>query len=477
MSNPIAFHEQARFATRDSAWKLISKLKPFIEGAAERVARTRDLEQGILTVAEKYPRAADHFVILPGRLEETFSLKDRYLYANVETLALNIHHEGESYEIDLAESFEELPELHKVLALCGSGRRNEAEIRGQLNEEGINLLDSMLEIGAVGEREIVTPRFAPEGTPGVFRLQHASLLYRSRQSGILVDPHLHSGFNPGTGSDIYRRELEGKVDAILISHYHNDHFFPATLLMFPPDIPIVVPKVPRSTIICGDMQAQLCAFGFRNVIAAEWFSRLQFGDMEVHVLPFYGEQPLRFEESKDPTIRNWGNTYVVQSDDYTSWFLIDSGSDARGAMTELAVHVWKKFGQVDFVLSNLRRFMIHTPKYINGGLNWLTLSPKQVRDFVAMAGHCITLAPPGVAQICKTVKARYYLPYAHWWGEVGSVADSGADTPGQGEKDLIQELNENLHRVGGSTEIIPWHIGDGFVRGTRGFRRLRIGAL
>ncbi len=115
------------------------------------------------------------------------------------------------------------------------------------------------------------------------------------------------------------------VDAILISHFHEDHFFLSTLLMFPLDTPIIVPKVPRSTIICADMMELLRNCGFRNVSAVDWYSEpLRFGDIEIQVLPFYGEQPLRFDASAHPDLRNWGNTYVIRAPDFSSWFLIDS---------------------------------------------------------------------------------------------------------------------------------------------------------
>lgn len=172
-----------------------------------------------------------------------------------------------------------------------------------------------------------------------------------------------------------------------------------------------------------------------------------------------------------------GNTYVIETEAYSSWFLIDSGADALGSMEEVAYHVRDKIGRIDVVLSNLRLFTLYTPFYINGGLNWLTLSPRQLREFVSMRSHCITLGPAGVANVCKTVHARHYLPYAHWWGELGEDAASGLDTPGQEERAVLMTLGDELRRVDAPTTILPWHIGDGFVAAPNGqLRHAPIGA-
>ena len=47
-------------------------------------------------------------------------------------------------------------------------------------------------------------------------MQHAGLLYRGRHTGILVDPHFHSSYEPDDlGGSFLRPQFEGLVDAIL----------------------------------------------------------------------------------------------------------------------------------------------------------------------------------------------------------------------------------------------------------------------
>jgi len=54
------------------------------------------------------------------------------------------------------------------------------------------------------------------------------------------------------------------------------------------------------------------------------------------------------------------------------------------------------------------------------------IDPNQMKLFDSMKSYCITLGTSNVATISKSVSARYYLPYAHWWGELGHRAN-GSD--------------------------------------------------
>jgi L-ascorbate metabolism protein UlaG (beta-lactamase superfamily) len=463
MAGPSVLAEQARLWIRYSTSGLVNAVGPFIDRVASALAQSRDLEVSVLKAVEAFSDAASYFVIQPGSIAETFELKNEYLFTQCIIEGLSAYIGDLRYDLDLTGSSDELRLLQRTLELSASGTFTKHAIRKRLDTDGRELFDAFVECGVVVESDRSLPAFAPQGLPGVYRLQHASLLYRTEKTGILVDPHLHSSYRDPHISDIHRDHLQGKVDAILISHFHEDHWFLSTLLTFPLDTLIVVPKVAQPTIICGDMQRILQDIGFRNVIVREWYGDpILVGDVEIHVLPFFGEQPLRYEPAKHPDIRNWGNTYIVSTKQYISWFLIDSGSDVRGSMIEVAEYVRRTFQRIDIVLSNLRPFHVNGPRYINNGLNWLTLGASQICNLKSMISHCITLAPSGVAEVCKTVNARFYLPYAHWWGNVGSTGVIGEG--GLSEEALIVILENHLRRIGAGTKIVPWHIGDGFVR-------------
>jgi Beta-lactamase superfamily domain len=452
----------------------MNRLQPFLKNIWTEIENSGKFTQAVLTASAKHTLAANYFYIDPGTIEYSFSLGNNYIFPDSNPLKyLNFinRHSGKRLQIQLKDEAI-LPKIHSLLYYCGTGIYSKNQINTYLEEPLNHLLNNLLEQGIIEKQESQKLDFAPIGNPGVFRLQHASILYRTKTTGILVDPHLHSDYElsvDNLDTNIRRFDLEGKVDAILISHFHHDHWHLPTLMMFSPEIPIFVPKIPKTSIICDDMQHRLKSLGFKNVIAVDWYSEPLFiGDIEINVLPFYGEQPLLHEHLKHKDLRNWGNTYLLRTEYYTSWFLIDSGNDAMGKMAEVAAYVQKKFGTIDFLLSNLREFCLFSPCYITGGSYWLSLSSEQMRNFPSMKNHCITLGVEGVAEIAQIVNARYFLPYAHWWNGLGKQG-------GQEELDTLSRLEQTMKDLGCPTTIVPWKIGDGYV--SKGVKKFDISEI
>jgi beta-lactamase family protein len=288
--------------------------------------------------------------------------------------------------------------------------------------------------------------------PGIYRLQHASVLYRSASgTGVVVDPV--AGFaEPSWLSPL---AITG-VDAILVSHSHGDHFEPLTLMQFPRDTTIVVPDVPRTSMLCPDMAAILRDAGFTNVIAAPWFSRVRIKDVDVRVYPFYGEQPWLSFAAPVADLRNHGNTYVVEMDGCKSWLLVDSGQEHGQAMAALCETVLRDVGSVDLVMSNLRSFSWH-PRQIDGSGRYLFCFPENVLSCPdAWPTGSMTLGPGGVHELLSILEPRCFLPYAHWWHPLERTphpVDSTHD-----EADLLAAVRDS----GGPlmTELRPWQVGD-----------------
>jgi hypothetical protein len=69
---------------------------------------------------------------------------------------------------------------------------------------------------------------------------------------------------------------------------------------------------------------------------------------------------------------------------------------------------------------------------------------------------CTELSLGTVAEICDIVQARKFLPYAHWWGEIGAPPDLE-------ERILTEQLRSSLAELGATTEILSWCIGDSYV--------------
>ncbi len=458
---PVWFSRGSRMsAVFRTADVRIPALSGFVVDAARELALKRPLSQAVRSAAATHPAAFDAFGPWDNdaAIERDFALKDELTFP-AEVLPHSMTFERGARSLTLALDPLEASDVAALLSRCGAARLSEAEIHGKSEGLAVSLFAALLEAGVVAAAEPAPPlQLATAVRPGVTRLQHAGLLYRGNRAGILVDPHFHSWYEPDdVGPGFLRAQLEGLVDAIVISHGHHDHWHLPTLMSFSADTPIVVPRVQRPSLLSPDFAATLRALGFRQVHAMGWGDPpLRIGDLELHALPFFGEQPLLREAPRSPVLRNAGNTYVVRHESYLSWFLIDSGADFMGAMTEVAHEVRARFGRIDLLASNLRALSVGNPLYITGaGHYWLSLSADQMRRFASMTRDVLTLGPSGVAAVCGIVGARHVLPYAHWWGAIGSA--------GARESELLGQLESHLIEIGAPTRIVPWKIGDSYL--------------
>jgi len=446
-------------------------IQPFVQDILNRFVESNDLETAIVRAAENHqPVVENLFEIDPNNVVESFTLKEPYLFPETNPVigfsftntrfSAFMPANGAAMVRDQAV----LPEFHELLYRCGQAKFSYDEICEQVSKPSVNLLDKLIKARVLVEQPPST-RTIPKDLSGVFRLQHAALLYRTNTTGILVDPQLHSNYGiSDLKRDFTRAMFEGSVDAILISHSHYDHWHFPTLMQFSPDIPIVVPKVPRGSITCEDMQSRLEGLGFQNVIAVDWYAEpIVIGDIEIYVLPFYGEQPVvpEYNETKHPDLRNWGNTYLLRTPDYSSWFLVDAGTDPMGSMVEVAEHVARKFGDVDQVLSNFQPLSYNSIGTDLSGWgadiigNLLSNPPIFSVTNKTEGFHLATLGPKGVAELCAIVNAEACLPYAHSWAEVGHHT--------MHDEALVQQVQAELDALGCSTKVISWRIGDAYV--------------
>ncbi|MDB9524588.1 MBL fold metallo-hydrolase [Oscillatoria sp. CS-180] len=445
-------------------------MQPFIQDILDRFVESDNLETALLDAAKNHAQIARVlFDIDPQNPVESFSLKEPYLFPT-QNSALSLSYINPKINQLLNNGGSQVirdpaiwADVHRVLHLCGRGDLSYRAICEQSSDRMVKFLDSLIKAWVVREDD-PPQRVELPPEPGVMRLQHAALLFRSQTTGLLVDPQLHSNYSiPGLKQDISRAMLEGYVDGILISHNHYDHWHLPTLMQFAPDIPIIVPKVPRASITCDDMATRLQELGFERVIAVDWYAEpISIGDMKVHVLPFYGEQPLvpRYDIPRHPDLRNWGNTYLIETADYTAWFLIDAGTDPMGSMREVAQRIGQTFGSIDMVLSNFQPLSFNSigTDLSDWGLDILGTMLSNPQIFATIGkeegAYLSTLGPTGVAEICQIVAARACLPYAHSWAELGH--------PTEQDESLLQATQAELTRRGCNTQLIPWCIGDGY---------------
>jgi hypothetical protein len=459
MADIISFMKGSQLQALTSSDRLCYAIQPFIQEILNQFVILKDLGEAILRSAAKYEKVvAKLFDLQENDPINSFSLKEKFLFPDRNHWQLLNFSNGrfpDFLQKRGAMAMQDqnfVRELHNLLYLCGQSRFTYQEISNQTSDQMQPIFEAFLQSWILQQKEFM-PLEVPTLESGVYRLQHAALLYRSQTTGILVDPHLHSSYGiPKLNTDISRAMLEGLVDGILISHSHYDHWHYPTLMQFSPDIPIIVPRVPRGSITCEDMAAQLREIGFINVYDVPWNSD-----------PFYGEQVLVPEHSQPvhPDLKNWGNTYLIETDSYRSWFLIDAGIEPEYSILDVADEVYDRYGAIDWVVSNFQPLSYNSigVDITSWGLdivsNLLSNPPILGVTSQSQGEYTATLGPKGVAEVCAKVKAKACLPYADSWAELGK--------PTVHDQILIPQVQSYLRQLGCETIVHPWTIGNGLT--------------
>jgi len=181
--------------------------------------------------------------------------------------------------------------------------------------------------------------------PGCYLVGHSSVLVRGRRAGLLVDPVARSrlaigGYPPSV--------LRGAADAVALTHGHFDHYHVPSLLGFA-DRPILVPEVPRASVVCEDLAGRLRSFGVAEVTPTPWGSTASLDGITAHALPFVGEQFLTAEEH--PEARNWGCAWVIETEDLRVLVVADSGFEPDRSVLDVVGDWVAAHGPVDLVVA------------------------------------------------------------------------------------------------------------------------------
>jgi hypothetical protein len=306
------------------------------------------------------------------------------------------------------------------------------------------------------------PDFPRIEEPGIYRREHGCVVIRSRTTAVMLDP-VAFWMPQALRAPV---AIDGAIDAIFITHGHADHFNIATIFAHvkSTDTLVVVPPVPRASLLApNDMLRMLRMFG-QNVIAPVWGSSLRIGDIRVDVLPFFGEQPVREGDGPHhPDLRNWGNCYRFTTPDFTAIALIDSGVDPLGDMADVVHASRDESGPADFVLSSLPRF--HCPFFFGLPQYYLTLPFARLRSlydlYVDGTLPSVTPGPDGIVDVCRAGRPRYYLPYGNGFEGLGKpIADVGMYIGEPSEAEVIRYLTDRLAYHGIPTTPIAWNPGD-----------------
>ncbi|WP_437715399.1 MBL fold metallo-hydrolase [Sorangium sp. So ce448] len=300
--------------------------------------------------------------------------------------------------------------------------------------------------------------------PGIHRREHASLVIQSSTTRVLIDPIYTNASMPCMPEAPL--DDDRAWDAILISHGHLDHWHLPSLLCSAgrAQAPILVPRVPRTSLLTQvDFATALSLTGLSGR-SSRWGDRVTIGDIEIEVLPFYGEQPSPRAPGVEPDLRNWGNCYRLDTPEFSVIVLADSGEDADGCMLDVVRASVARRGPVDVVLSCLRR--LDCP-FVKEGLPhyWATLPFGQLQALYdeREAGRLpsASAGAEGAIEICKAAGARYFLPYANGFAGVGrEIPDIGWGSGEPSEADRLAFMRAAFEADAARAEVVAWTPGD-----------------
>lgn len=132
------------------------------------------------------------------------------------------------------------------------------------------------------------PRFEGDGVR-VRYFGHASVLVETRETTVLVDPTI--SYRYATSLERFTFEdLPARIDWVLVTHNHQDHFLLETLLQLRHRIgTIVVPRGGGGALQDPSLRLALRAIGFPNVVELDVLDSLPIPGGEIVGLPFLGE--------------------------------------------------------------------------------------------------------------------------------------------------------------------------------------------
>ena len=232
----------------------------------------------------------------------------------------------------------------------------------------------------------------------IVHLGHAALLYRQRDRFILFDPWLMPWFAEAPVPSLWASLLP-RPAAIFLTHDHDDHVDPRTLLHMPKDIPLIVPNRRHRRALYYDYPALLGELGFGRVIELAHGESWSFDGGAVVAVPFFGEDPCDIEMPR--------NCYLISDRGRNTLVHVDSGPTNNG---KSAV----KEGVIDELV---RRY---------GPIATLFASQQQLQEVRTYAAHAC-LSHPGqwlecgengyltngyLAQLAASAKARLFVSYA-----------------------------------------------------------------
>lgn len=252
---------------------------------------------------------------------------------------------------------------------------------------------------AVSPQATVRERWLAATADGdTVHLGHAALLYRQRERFFLFDPWLMPWFAESPVPSLWTSLLP-RPAAVFLSHDHDDHVDPRTLLHLPKDVPIIVPSRRNRKALYFDYLSLLRELGFAQVIELAHGESWTFEEGAVVSVPFFGEDPCDIEMPR--------NCYLINDRGRNTLIHVDSGptNNGRSAIKEGVIEgLVRRYGPIGTVFASqqqlleLRTYAAHAPLSHPG--RWLDV------------GENGYLTNGYLAELAAAAKARLFVSYA-----------------------------------------------------------------
>jgi L-ascorbate metabolism protein UlaG (beta-lactamase superfamily) len=262
----------------------------------------------------------------------------------------------------------------------------------------------------------------------VIYIGHNTVVVRSKKAQVVADPWFLPASNryPADYQPVTRRQL-GKVDCVVITHSHPDHFHLGSLLQFDRDTRIIVPRVPRESILSLQMADRLREVGFHRITELEHWSTTTIEDISISATPFHGEQPT-VDDQLHPEIRNHGNCYVIRSPRVSCALVADCGRDRDGSVARTALEAYRRWGPIDILFSGFRGWNLYPIQYFESSVRQYLLF---VPPLLYGVRQSIMNSVDEAIDTAEAWHARYLAPYADggapWFSEIGLGPKFGPD--------------------------------------------------
>lgn len=262
----------------------------------------------------------------------------------------------------------------------------------------------------------------------VVHLGHAALMYRHREQFLWFDPWLMPWFAESPVPSLWTSLLPTPA-AVFLTHDHDDHVDPRTLLHLPKHVPVIVPSRKNRQSFYFDYLSLMRELGFTNVIELAHGESWKFDGGQVVSVPFFGEDPCDLALPR--------NCYLIADRGHNTLVHADSGptNDGRSAIKDgVITQLVEQYGPMTTIyasqqqLKEIRSYaahacLSHPGKWLDVGENgFLTnqylsevVAHAQAKLFVSYATGGADWYPDHLSfMFSRRNPARTALLTAHW---------------------------------------------------------------